>query len=80
MITLREMVKGGYTPGVFGHLGVQGKHVRGTCPRLPQNALKFNFDARARHPQPMPSIHTFSFLFVGHGIEANGAAAKEGAT
>ena len=53
------MVKGGYTPR-FGVLGVHGNSLR-TVPALAPNCPKFNYDALARHPQPMPSTHTVFF-------------------
>ena len=73
------MVKEGYTPRFFRPIGGTGKTSPRNVPALAPNCLRFYPDELGRHPPPMPITHDVC-LFCGHGIGANGTAAKEGAT
>ena len=74
----RKMVKGGYTPWFFSHLGGTGEtRPRKAFPRAP-TCVKCNSKALARRPQPMPSTHTVFFLF-GNVLGPIGTAVLEGA-
>ena len=56
--------------------GIGKTRPREALPRAPTR-FKFNSDALARCPQPMPSTHTL-FSFFGHVIGANGTVALGG--
>ena len=66
---VREVVKEGYTPLVFRSFGGMRKTCPWNAPALAPNCPPFNAEL----------AHRFGFFLVGHGVGANGPAAKKGA-
>ena len=56
--------RGVHPPFLQPNGGIGKTRLREALPRAP-TCLKFNYDALARSPQPMPTTQTFHFIFSG---------------